>query len=60
MPRSQNEPSKPVVVNQPSRPDCAAPMCLTEIVPEKEGYDRRTFACSKCNHSESVVVKFWG
>ncbi len=58
MPLSQNAPSNPVV--QPLCPDCGAPMRLTEIVPEKSGYDRRTFECPKCKRSDTVVVKFWG
>jgi hypothetical protein len=43
------------------RPPCAkcnTTTMLTRIVPESPGYDRRTFECPKCEHSESMVFKY--
>jgi hypothetical protein len=35
-------------------------MRLTQIVPEiEDGYDRRSFECPDCRHSEDDVVRFW-
>jgi transcription elongation factor Elf1 len=33
-------------------------MYLAQIEPAQPGFDLRTFECPKCNHLESVVVKF--
>jgi hypothetical protein len=44
-----------------ARPDCsqcAAQMYLARIEPEKPGRDLRTFECPRCQHVETVVVKF--
>jgi DNA-directed RNA polymerase subunit M/transcription elongation factor TFIIS len=37
---------------------CGATMLLARIEPDKPGHDLRTFECPKCEHSETVVVKF--
>jgi transcription elongation factor Elf1 len=33
-------------------------MMLARIEPDRPGFDRRTFECPACNHSEVVVVAF--
>jgi hypothetical protein len=35
---------------------CRKPMRLTRIEPFKEGYDMRTFECSKCDIGKSLLV----
>jgi hypothetical protein len=37
---------------------CGTVMLLARIEPDKPGHDLRTFECPKCEHSESVVIKF--
>jgi hypothetical protein len=43
---------------RPDCPQCAAQMYLARIVPEKPGFDLRTFECPLCEHSETIVVRF--
>jgi hypothetical protein len=49
---------KPSVFDRPACPKCSGPMDLTRIEPHKPGFDRRSFECPACQHSESSVVKF--
>jgi hypothetical protein len=45
-------------IDRKSCPECLGSMRLAWIEPgEKSGYDRRTFECTHCHHSETVVVK---
>jgi hypothetical protein len=37
---------------------CGNRMMLARIEPDAPGYDRRTFECPICDHSEAVVVKY--
>jgi hypothetical protein len=37
---------------------CGSLMWLARISPDKPHYDRRTFECPVCNHSEEVVVEY--
>jgi transcription elongation factor Elf1 len=39
-------------------PECSALTYLAIIEPEKPGFDLRTFECPRCQHVETVVVKF--
>jgi transcription elongation factor Elf1 len=32
-------------------------MLLSHIVPERQGFETRTFECPQCEHSEHVVAK---
>jgi hypothetical protein len=45
-------------MDRPRCADCAGPMTLSRIEPEKPGHDTRIFECPRCGHSESVVVQF--
>jgi len=45
-------------IDLPICPICQSGMMLTRIEPEKPDHDRRSYECQKCDHSESVVVKF--
>ena len=52
-----NFPPIPQVDRRPC-PECRASMRLAWIEPgEKPGFDRRTFECTHCHHSETVTVK---
>ena len=38
---------------------CALPMLVSHIEPDDQpDHDKRTFECTKCGFSETVVVKF--
>ena len=37
-------------------PECGTQMVVARIVPEAPGFDRRTFECPMCEHSNEVVV----
>jgi ssDNA-binding Zn-finger/Zn-ribbon topoisomerase 1 len=39
-------------------PKCGATMLLARIEPDKPDHDKRTFKCSACEHSETMVVKY--
>jgi hypothetical protein len=41
---------------RPFCPDCDAPMILSVLEQDKPGFDLRTFACSMCAATESIVV----
>jgi predicted RNA-binding Zn-ribbon protein involved in translation (DUF1610 family) len=43
---------------RPPCPKCGTQMLLARIAPDKPDHDKRTFECPKCEHSESVVVKY--
>ena len=45
-------------IARPACPECGSAMLLTHIGPDKPDHDKRTFVCPKCQHSDSVVVKF--
>ena len=42
---------------RPECPECTTPMVLAHIVPDKPGFDRRSFECPKCQHVETAVMK---
>jgi hypothetical protein len=45
-------------ITRPPCPNCGTVMQLARIEPDKADHDKRTFECPKCEHSESVVVKY--
>ena len=45
-------------IDQPRCPICQTAMIIIRIEPEKPDHDRRSYECPKCDHSESMVVKF--
>jgi hypothetical protein len=49
--------AKPVM-DRTRCPECGARMCLDRVEPDKPDHDRRTFGCPRCQHTESVVVKY--
>ena len=52
-----HDPPKPI--DQPPCPKCGEGMWLTRIEPtDKPDYDQRTFECPRCDHSETMTVKF--
>ena len=52
-----HDPPKPI--DLPPCPRCGSQMWLTRIEPtDKPDYDQRTLECHRCEHSESMIVKF--
>jgi hypothetical protein len=45
-------------INRPACPKCGMPMWLAHVAPDKPGFDKRTFECPVCEHSEAVVVAY--
>jgi len=45
-------------LDRPECPKCGTQMVLARIEPDKPDYDRRTFECAQCGHSESLTVKY--
>jgi hypothetical protein len=43
-------------LNRPECPKCGTQMEVARIVLEAPGFDRRTFECPMCEHSNEVVV----
>jgi ssDNA-binding Zn-finger/Zn-ribbon topoisomerase 1 len=43
---------------RPPCPKCGDRMLLARIEPDKPDHDKRTFECPKCQHEESIVVKY--
>jgi DNA-directed RNA polymerase subunit RPC12/RpoP len=43
---------------RPSCPRCGTRMMLARIEADKPDYDKRTFECPECQHSESLIVKY--
>jgi hypothetical protein len=58
MPQIHNSPSKPVIIDHPPCPKCATQMFLARVAPNALGYNRQTFECPNCEHSEIVIVKY--
>ena len=46
------------LVHKPPCPNCGAEMLLARLDPAGEAHDRRTFECTKCDHTEVVTVKY--
>jgi hypothetical protein len=45
-------------LKDPPCPECGAMMWISEIEPDKPDFDRRTFECPRCLHTETTVVGF--
>jgi ribosomal protein S27AE len=58
MSQSHYSPSNPVIIEHPPCPKCATQMFLARIAPNALGYNRQTFECPKCEHSENIIVKY--
>ena len=58
MPRSQVFAPPFKEINRPACPKCGMPMWLAHVAPDKPGFDKRTFECPVCEHSEAVVVAY--
>ena len=50
--------SPPSAIDRPTCPKCGELMDLARIEPDLPDHDRRKFECSKCDHSETIVVKY--
>jgi hypothetical protein len=37
---------------------CGNSTLLARIEPDEPGYDRRTFECPVCDHSQSTIIKY--
>jgi DNA-directed RNA polymerase subunit RPC12/RpoP len=51
------DPVRPFI-DRPQCPNCRSRMWLDHIEPDVPDHDRRTFECPRCQHVESVVVKY--
>jgi hypothetical protein len=52
-----HDPPKPI--DLPPCPKCGNRMWLARIEPtDKPDYDQRTFECPRCDHSETMMIKF--
>jgi len=51
------DPPKPSL-DRPPCPECGWLMWLAHIEPDKPDCDKRTFECPRCQHVETVVVKY--
>ena len=58
MPQSQYALAPSLIIDTPICPICRTAMMIVRIEPEKPDHDRRTYECSRCDHSEDMVVKF--
>jgi hypothetical protein len=43
-------------IGRPRCPDCSIRMLTVDIVAGPEGFEHRTFECSRCGHSEKKVL----
>jgi hypothetical protein len=57
-PASDYTQSNPKEIGRLRCSKCGTSMLLTLIEPEKPDYDKRTFECTTCDHSEIMVVKY--
>jgi ssDNA-binding Zn-finger/Zn-ribbon topoisomerase 1 len=48
----------PTIIDYPDCRKCGIPTRTLHIEPGKAGYEKRTFICYECNHSEIVFVKY--
>lgn len=49
----------PSPIDQPPCLNCGGRMWLARIEPtDKPDYDQRTFECPRCEHSETMMVKY--
>jgi hypothetical protein len=48
----------PTVIDYPDCRKCGTPTRVVYTEPGQPGYDKHTFICSECKHSEIVFVKY--
>ena len=60
MPESQDDPPKAQDPQSMPCSKCGAKLTLAHIEPDQPGYDRRTFECRGCGHSETKVIAIGG
>jgi transcription elongation factor Elf1 len=56
MPNLERHDPELLPIGRPRCPKCKARMVTTALVEEPEGFERRTFECQRCGHSEEKVV----
>jgi len=60
MPEANPIPPIPALTLRLSCPKCSTQMALTRSEPEeKPGFDRLTFDCPRCGHTDSRAFKIW-
>jgi predicted RNA-binding Zn-ribbon protein involved in translation (DUF1610 family) len=57
MPEIQPIPRIPDRLVQLACSNCATTMVLTQINPDKPGYETRTFHCPRCGYAETKVFE---
>ena len=45
-------------IDGPKCTKCGTPMWIARIEPDKPGFDKRTFECPACDHSETIIVEY--
>jgi ssDNA-binding Zn-finger/Zn-ribbon topoisomerase 1 len=58
VPSSDIGQSNPKEIERPPCSKCGTPMMLARIEPDEPDHDKRTYECPKCEHAETVVVKY--
>ena len=59
MPQSQQTfPKKATIIEPRPCVRCDTQMVLSHIEADKPGFDRRTFECAKCHHTETIVMQY--
>jgi hypothetical protein len=57
MPDSQSRSNGPLLpIECPRCPKCHTRMNLTQIMPDRSGFDIRTFECGRCDHTHILTV----
>src|SRR5436190_20897253 len=56
MPRTAKPDPVLLPINRPRCPDCQTRMITAALSPGPAGSEHRTFACSRCGHSETRLV----
>jgi predicted RNA-binding Zn-ribbon protein involved in translation (DUF1610 family) len=57
MPEANPIPPIPAFTLRLNCPKCSTQMVLTRSEPEKPGFDRLTFDCPRCGHTDSRAFK---
>jgi hypothetical protein len=51
------QPTPPIAEHLIACPNCSTAMVLTQINPDKPGYETHTFYCLRCDYTETRVFK---